>query len=77
LLVELVSDIPGVSLMFPVEANGVFLQLSEPAIEALRARDWRFYTFIGAGGARFMCSWDTEEERVRELAADIRLVMQS
>jgi threonine aldolase len=22
-----------------------------------------------------MCSWDTEEERVRELAADIRLVM--
>ena len=76
LLAELVSDIPGVSLMFPVEANGVFLQLSEPAIEALRARDWRFYTFIGAGGARFMCSWDTEEARVRELAADIRLVMQ-
>ncbi|WP_236534242.1 hypothetical protein, partial [Pseudomonas syringae] len=26
--------------------------------------------------ARFMCSWDTEEDRVRELAADIRLVMQ-
>ncbi|MEN0106171.1 MAG: beta-eliminating lyase-related protein, partial [Pseudomonas sp.] len=76
LLAELVSDIPGVSLMFPVEANGVFLQLSEPAIEALRARDWRFYTFIGAGGARFMCSWDTEEDRVRQLAADIRLVMQ-
>ena len=38
LLAELVADVPGVSLMFPVEANGVFLQLSEPAIEALRAR---------------------------------------
>ena len=25
--------------------------------------------------ARFMCSWDTEVERVRELAADIREVM--
>ena len=36
---------------------------------------WRFYTFIGKGGARFMCAWDTEEERVRELAADIREVM--
>ncbi|KPB46737.1 Threonine aldolase [Pseudomonas syringae pv. maculicola] len=62
-------------LMFPVQANGVFLQLSEPAIAALTARGWRFYTFIG-NGARFMCSWDTEEERVRELAADIKLVMQ-
>src|SRR3990167_8789340 len=29
LLAELVADIPGVSLMFPVEANGVFLQMSE------------------------------------------------
>jgi threonine aldolase len=75
LLAELVSDIPGVELMFPVQANGVFLQLSEPAIAALTARGWRFYTFIGKGGARFMCSWDTEEARVRELAADIREVM--
>jgi threonine aldolase len=75
LLAELVRDVPGVSLMFPVEANGVFLQLSEPAIAALRTKGWRFYTFIGAGGARFMCSWDTEEERVRELAADIRMAM--
>ncbi|MNP11503.1 Low specificity L-threonine aldolase [compost metagenome] len=53
----------------------MFLQLSEPAIAALAARGWRFYTFIGNGGARFMCSWDTEEERVRELAKDIREVM--
>ncbi|HLA31431.1 MAG TPA: low specificity L-threonine aldolase, partial [Pseudomonas sp.] len=77
LLAELVSDVPGVSLMFPVEANGVFLQLSEAALEALRAKDWRFYTFIGAGGARFMCSWDSEEARVRQLAADIRAAMQA
>ena len=75
LLAELVADVPGASLMFPVEANGVFLQLSETAIERLRAWGWRFYTFIGAGGARFMCSWDSEEARVRELAADIRKAM--
>ncbi|SDF87171.1 low specificity L-threonine aldolase [Pseudomonas seleniipraecipitans] len=75
LLADLVKDVPGVSLMFPVEANGVFLQMSEPALAALTARGWRFYTFIGAGGARFMCSWDTEEARVRELAAAIREVM--
>ncbi|MFF7066191.1 beta-eliminating lyase-related protein [Pseudomonas sp. NPDC008258] len=75
LLASLVSDLPGVELMFPVEANGVFLQMPEHAIEALRGVGWRFYTFIGSGGARFMCSWDTEEERVRELAADIRSII--
>jgi threonine aldolase len=77
LLAELVADIPGVSLMFPVEANGVFLQMSEAALETLRGQGWRFYTFIGAGGARFMCSWDTDEARVRQLAADIRTAMQA
>ncbi|WBG64498.1 low specificity L-threonine aldolase [Pseudomonas citronellolis] len=75
LLAQRVADVPGVQLMFPVEANGVFLQMSEPALEALRQRGWRFYTFIGAGGARFMCSWDTEVERVEALAQDIRQVM--
>ncbi|MCY1238424.1 Low specificity L-threonine aldolase [compost metagenome] len=75
LLAERLADVPGVSLMFPVEANGVFLQMSEPALEALRLRGWRFYTFIGAGGARFMCSWDTNLARVEELARDIREVM--
>lgn len=75
LLAKLVEDVPGVELMFPVQANGVFLQLSEPALATLSERGWRFYTFIGAGGARFMCSWDTDEARVRQLAADIRLAM--
>jgi len=43
-----------------------------PAIEALRARGWRFYTFIGAGGCRLMCSWDVQPETVEAFAADIR-----
>jgi threonine aldolase len=77
LLADLVKDIPGLSLMFPVQANSVFLQLSEPALERLRGRGWRFYTFIGSGGARFMCSWDTQESRVRELAQDIREAMEA
>lgn len=75
LLSDLVSDIAGISLLFPVEANGVFLRFPETALAALRARGWRFYTFIGSGGARFMCAWDTSEACVRALAADIREVM--
>jgi threonine aldolase len=40
-------------------------------MEGLRARGWRFYTFIG-GGARFMFAWDARTERVDELVGDLR-----
>ena len=65
------ADIPGTSLLFPVEANGVFANVPAPVQEGLRARGWRFYTFIGAGGVRFMCAWDTSEESVDTLLADL------
>jgi len=64
--------IPGASLMYPTEANGVFASLPQPVQEGLRERGWRFYTFIGAGGCRFMCAWDTSPERVDALLADLR-----
>ena len=35
-----------------------FVELSD--WEKLKERGWRFYTFIGKGGCRFMCSWDTQ-----------------
>lgn len=68
---QLTANLPGVELMFPVEANAVFYKLSEAVSTGLRARGWRFYTFIG-GAARFMFAWDSEPERVAELAADVR-----
>ncbi|MDE3010634.1 MAG: low specificity L-threonine aldolase [Pseudomonadota bacterium] len=74
LLRDLLADLPDVHLLFPVEANGVFVDLPEAALAPLRARGWRFYTFIGTGGVRFMCAWDTEPASVRALAADIRSV---
>lgn len=67
----LVEGIPGVELMFPVEANAVFLRLAPEVQERLRAKGWRFYTFIG-GGARFMFAWDADPVRAAALAADIR-----
>ena len=69
------ATVPGVKLLFPTEANGVFAELPATAIEGLRARGWRFYTFIGAGGARFMCAWDTTQERVDALLADLRALV--
>ena len=66
-----VADLPGIGLMFPVEANAVFLQAPESVLAGLRERGWRFYTFIG-GGARFMFAWDADPDRVEALIADIR-----
>lgn len=71
-LADGLATLPGAKLLFPVEANGVFAQLPAAAIAGLRARGWRFYTFIGAGGARFMCAWDTTPARVDALLADLR-----
>lgn len=70
-LASSVRDLPDIELIFPVEANAVFLSADETIFDDLRSRGWRFYTFIG-GGARFMFAWDSQPERVDELAADIR-----
>lgn len=72
-LAAAVADVPAFTLMFPVEANAVFLRAAPEHLEALRARGWRFYTFIG-GGARFMFAWDSDPARIDALAHDIRAV---
>lgn len=71
LLESLVRPLAGAKVLFPRQANSVFVELPRPAIDALTAKGWRFYTFIGQGGCRFMCSWDTREQDVRALAGDM------
>ena len=70
-LAAAVADVPDVRPLFPVEANAVFLAAPPALLDGLRARGWRFYTFIGEG-ARFMFSWDSKPERIDALARDIR-----
>ncbi|MEJ1932203.1 beta-eliminating lyase-related protein, partial [Nostoc sp. NIES-2111] len=68
---ELLS-IDGVEIMFPREANAVFVKLPEQVIKYLKDKSWQFYTFIGVGGVRFMCSWHTTKERIDQLVADVK-----
>ena len=75
LLHEELASIEEVKILFPRQANAVFAELPEVAIRALWSRGWLFYTFIGRGGCRFMCSWDTAEEDVRTFASDLRDVI--
>lgn len=65
-------QIPGVRILFPREANGVFVSLPEPVIEKLREKGWLFYNFIGSEGVRFMCSWASTYARIDQLVQDIR-----
>ncbi|MBW4605657.1 MAG: low specificity L-threonine aldolase [Hassallia sp. WJT32-NPBG1] len=64
--------IEGIEMMFPREVNAVFVKLPEEAIASLRSKNWQFYTFIGVGGVRFMCSWNTTQARIDELVNDIK-----
>jgi threonine aldolase len=71
LLAQLLTGIDGISLVHPVEGNAVFVQLPETLIDSLHAAGWHFYTFIGSGHARFMCSWQTQEQDVRTFVSEV------
>jgi threonine aldolase len=75
MLADGLEKIAGVGLMSPCQANAVFAEMSADAVAALHAAGWHFYSFIGTGGARFMCSWQTTEEDVRQLLAAVRLAV--
>jgi threonine aldolase len=70
-LADGLAGIPQARLLAPVEANGVFVDLPKHAIDALHARDWRFYVFVGETGVRLMCSWDTTAEAVDNFIGDL------
>ena len=69
------AQISGVEHLFPTQANGVFVELPASVMQALRDQGWHFYTFIGDGGARFMCSWNTTRDRIDALVTDIKDAM--
>jgi threonine aldolase len=61
-----VRKIPKVRVVWKVEANGVFAQIPEPAIAKIKER-YFFYPWIEEECiVRWMCSFDTTEEDVRE-----------
>src|SRR5262249_4407479 len=63
-------DVDGVTILYPVQANAVFVRMPPGSAEALHRRGWHFYTI--AGGERLMGSWDTEPEDVEAFLKDLR-----
>jgi threonine aldolase len=68
LLESEVRSIPQVKIVWKVEANGVFAQIPRHAVEKIKERFF-FYPWIEEEGiVRWMCSFDTTEEDVKEFA---------
>lgn len=68
-LADGLGQLPGVQILYPVDANAVFAKLPPAIAAGLRAEGWHFYDFIG-GGSRLMCSWRTETTDVEQFIAD-------
>lgn len=67
-----VSDIPGVRLTQPVQANAVFVSLPRAVIVTLQ-KDYHFYMWDEANGeVRWMTAFDTHEEDVDAFATAVR-----
>jgi threonine aldolase len=71
-LEEELRGFPGLRVIYPVEANAVFVQMPRAWAEGLHRRGWHFYTI--AGGERLMCSWDTEAADIAAFVEDLRAV---
>jgi threonine aldolase len=66
LLEQEVKKIPRVKIVCPVEANGVFAQIPREAIKKIQERYFFYVWSEEESVVRWMCSFDTTEEDVRE-----------
>lgn len=69
LLEQEIKKIPRVRIVYPVEANGVFAQIPQEAIKKIQARYFFYVWDEEESVVRWMCSFDTTEEDVRQFAA--------
>ncbi|MEX0760271.1 MAG: low specificity L-threonine aldolase [Tistlia sp.] len=62
-LAERLAALPGCHLLYPAEANEVFVALPPAAIERLRGAGFQFYEWA-PGQLRLVCAWNTAERDV-------------
>src|ERR1700722_7208717 len=71
LLEKEISLIPGVKIVWKVEANGVFAQIPRHSIERIK-QNYFFYTWMEEESiVRWMCSFDTTEDDIRKFASAV------
>lgn len=70
LLADAVRGFPGMSVVHPVQANAVFVEMPRQTVAGMHRRGWHFYNI--AGGERLMCSWDTQPADIDAFVNDLR-----
>jgi threonine aldolase len=65
------ADLMPFKVRHPVEANAVFVEMDDAALERLRATGWFVYRFTD-GTVRFMCSWATTAEAVEQIGEALK-----
>jgi threonine aldolase len=69
LLERELRKIPQVKIAYPVEANGVFACIPQPAIRKIMQRYFFYMWDEHRSMVRWMCSFDTTDEDVKQFAA--------
>jgi threonine aldolase len=72
LLKRQLSNIPEVKIVYPVEANGVFARIPCNAIPKLLKRYFFYPWDEKRSVVRWMCSWDTTEDDVKQFVEFVR-----
>jgi threonine aldolase len=77
LLEQEVKKIPRVRIVYPVEATGVFAQIPQEAIKKIQERYFFYVWSEEESVVRWMCSFDTTDEDVREFTEFVREVVRN
>jgi threonine aldolase len=75
LLEKEVTQIPNLKIVHKVEANGVFVKIPREAIAKLQERYFFYVWNEEESVVRWMCSFDTTEEDVREFVSFVRQIL--
>src|SRR6266480_413200 len=59
-----------IDIVFPVDANAVFVRMNEQLVRDLHSRGWHFYKFLEPDIYRLMCSWSTTDQDISDFVAD-------
>jgi threonine aldolase len=66
-----VRGVPGVEVVQPVQANGVFARVPRALVEPLQQRTFFYVWDESVPVVRWMCSFDTSEEDVDRFAVAV------
>ncbi len=75
LLKRELSKVPQVKIVYKVEANGVFAEIPRRAIAKVLKRYFFYVWNEEQSVVRWMCSWDTTEQDVKQFAEFLRRIM--